>query len=326
MLQDFHLRIMGFNYKVSRNVKIKYQLEYRLLRGAIFLINLLPLPVIMALTQSIGWLVWVICPFRLPVTYSNLSTVFPDMEHPEKIRLLRNVYLQFIRTFGLIAILHRKRIFRMIQGAEISGREKLENALSQGKGVILTTFHGCWFEAYFAWFNSNNLPVSLVYQQQSNPLSDAYFIRQRQRYGKSLEHVHSQVGMRYYQEALGRNRILILSLDQNFNTGTVIPFFNRPHYCAKGAAILHLRTKAPVMTSVYYVKNRKLHIDFEDVPLPGYEQINEDNIRDISATSIRGYESFIREYPEQWFNLFHKLWSKTDYPERVPRTFRQVFF
>jgi Kdo2-lipid IVA lauroyltransferase/acyltransferase len=307
-------------------LKTKHKFEYGLLRGVIFLINLLPLPVIMALTQAIGWLVWIICPFRLRVTYSNLSTVFPDMGHPEKIRLLRNIYLQFIRTFGLIAILHRKRIFRMIRDAEISGKEKLETALSQGNGVILTTFHGFWFEAYFAWFNSNNLPVSLIYQQQSNPLSDAYFIRQRQRYGKSLEHVHSQVGMKFYQEALEKNRILIVSLDQSFHGGTVIPFFNRPLSCAKGTAILHLRTKAPVMTSVYYIKNGTLHIDFEDVPLPAYNEINEENIRDISATSIRGYEPFIRKYPEQWFNLFHRLWSKTDYPDSVPRTFRQIFF
>jgi Kdo2-lipid IVA lauroyltransferase/acyltransferase len=280
----------------------------------------------MALTQAIGWLVWIIYPFRLRVTYSNLSTVFPDMGHPEKIRLLRNVYLQFIRTFGLIAILHRKRIFKMIRDAEISGKEKLEKALSQGNGVILTTFHGFWFEAYFAWFNTNNLPVSLIYQQQSNPLSDAYFIRQRQRYGRSLEHVHSQVGTSFYQEALGKNRILIISLDQSFHKGTVIPFFNRPLSCAKGTAILHLRTKAPVMTSVYYVKNGKLHIDFEDVSLPAYNEINEETISDISTISIRGYESFIRKYPEQWFNLFHRLWSKTDYPKSVPRTFRQIFF
>jgi Kdo2-lipid IVA lauroyltransferase/acyltransferase len=307
-------------------VSIKYQLEYSLLRGIIFVINLLPLPVIMALTKGIGWLGWVIYPFRLRVAYSNLSTVLPNMGHPEKIRLLRNVYLQFIRTFGLIFILHRKQIFLMIKNAEISGRDKLERALSQGKGVILTTFHGCWFEAYFAWFNHNNLPVSLIYQQQSNPLSDAYFIRQRQRYGKSLEHLHSQVGMRYYQEALKNNRIVIISLDQSHYRGTVVPFFNRPLSCAKGAAILHLRTEAPVLTSVYYVKNGKLHIDFDNVPLPAYNEITEENIRDISATSIQCYESFIRENPEQWFNLFHRLWSKTDYPERVPRSFREIFF
>ncbi len=308
-------------------MKTKYHIEYGLLRGATALINVLPLPVIMAVTQCIGWLVWIVYPFRLRVAYSNLSTVLPQMGHADKIRLLKKVYFHFMRTFVLISILHRKKIFRIIKDAEITGREKLEQALSQGKGVILTTFHGFWFEAYFAWFNSNNLPVSLIYQQQNNPFSDAYFIRQRLRYGSSLEHLHTHTGMSSYQEALERNRILIISLDQSsFHKGCVVPFFNRPHHCAKGTAILHLRTGAPVMTSVYYVKDGKLHIDFDEVRLPSYQEINEENIRDISAISIKEYESFIRENPEQWFSLFHKLWTKTDYPKSVKRTLGQIFF
>jgi Kdo2-lipid IVA lauroyltransferase/acyltransferase len=307
-------------------VHIKHRFEYGTLRGLIFLINLLPLPVILVFAHIVGWFVWIFCPVRLRVAYSNLSTVLPTIGHAEKIRLLRGVYLQFVRTFGLIFILHRKRIFRMIRDAEISGRETLEKALAQGRGVILTTFHGFWFEAYFAWFNCNNLPTTLIYQEQSNPLSDAYFIRKRQRFGKSLEHLHSQVGIGHYQEALKRNRILIVSLDQSFHKGTVIPFFNRPLYCAKGTGILHLRTEAPVMTSVYYVKNGKFHIDFKDVRLPVYHEITEENIQEICTASIGGYETFIRDNPEQWFNLFHRLWSKKDYPKSVPRSLGQIFF
>ena len=307
-------------------MKIKYKIEYAVLRGLVFFINLLPLPVIMGFSSLVGWIVWVAFPVRLPVAYSNLSTVCPDMGHADKIRLLRDVYLQFVRTFGQIFILHRQKIFHMIQNAEISGREKLEKALAQGKGVILTTFHGCWFEAYFAWFNSHAIPTTLIYQQQSNPFSDAYFIRQRQRYGTSLEHMHSQVGIGHYQEALKRNRVLIISLDQNFHQkGTVIPFFDRPLHCAKGAGILHLRTQAPVMTSVYYVKDGVLHIDLDDVPLPAYDAISEENITRICASSIKPYESFIRENPQQWFNLFHRLWTKKDYPQRVPRSLGQIF-
>ncbi len=308
-------------------LKTKYHIEYGLLRGAISFINILPLPLITAVTYCIGWLIWIIFPFRLPVAYNNLSTVWPNSGHAEKLRLLKKVYLQFPQTFGLIFILHRKKIFRMIQNAEITGRSKLEKALAQGKGIILTTYHGFWFEAYFAWFNSNDLPTSLIYQRQNNPLSDAYFIRQRHRYGTSLEHLHTHVGMQSFQEALQRNRILIISLDQSsFHKGTVIPFFNRPLHCAKGTSILHLRSQAPVMSSIYYFKNGKFHIDFDDISLPEYDAINEKNIRDICTRSIKGYESFIRENPEQWFSLFHRLWTKTDYPKSVKRSLKQIFF
>jgi len=307
-------------------MKLKHKLEYALLRGTIFFINLLPIPVILFICTAIGYLAWVIFPFRIKVTYKNLSNVFPELDHSSKVRLLRRVYLQFTRTFGLVFILHRKSLIKLIKNAKISGLDKVEDALSQGKGVILTTIHASWFEAYFAWFNMSALPTSLIYKKQSNPLSDEFFVRQRQHYGTSLQQLSSYDGMKVYLQALTENRLLIVSLDQSFEgTGTRVPFFNQPVACAKGSAIMHLRTGAPVMTSVYYMKDGELHIDFDIVDLPDYSEISEENINDISARSIKLYEPFIRQYPEQWFSLFHRLWTKKRYSP-VKRSFREIFF
>ncbi|MFT5698064.1 MAG: KDO2-lipid IV(A) lauroyltransferase [Desulforhopalus sp.] len=304
----------------------KHKLEYALLRSVIFFLNLLPVQAILFLCTTIGYIAWVVFPFRLKVAYKNLSTVFPELDHSAKLRLMRKVYLQFTRTFGLVFILHRKSLLTLIENAEISGLEEVENALEDGKGVILTTIHASWFEAYFAWFNIKNLPTSLIYQKQSNPLSDEFFVRQRSRYGTSLEHLSSYDGMHAYQKALTDNRILIVSLDQSYShRGTVIPFFDTPVACAKGAPILHLRTGAPVFTSVYYMDKGKLHIDFAKIDLPTYEETNEETIKDIATRSIQLYEPFIRKYPEQWFSLFHRLWGKKDYPA-VKRSFKQIFF
>lgn len=307
-------------------MKIKHKLEYILLRSVIFFINLLPVPIILFLCTTIGYLAWVIFPFRIKVAYKNLSTVFPELDHDGKLRLLRKVYLQFTRTFGLVFILHRKSLTKLVANTRITGRDKIDAALQQGKGVILTTIHASWFEAYFAWFNIAGLPTSLIYQKQSNPLSDEYFVRQRCRYGTSLVHLSSYDGMKAYEKALSDNRLLIVSLDQSYTSrGTRVEFFNRPLACAKGAAILRLRNGAPVFTSVYYMKDGELHIDFAEVQLPHYDAINEENIQDISSRCIKLYEPFIRQYPEQWFSLFHRLWSKKDYPP-VKRSLRQIIF
>jgi len=307
-------------------MKLKHKLEYTLLRSTIFFINLLPVPVILFLCRAIGYFAWVVFPFRIKVAYNNLSTVFPELDHAAKIRLLRKVYLQFTQAFGLVFILHRKSLTKVIENAKITGRDKLEDALSQGKGVILTTIHASWFEAYFAWFNMSGLPTSLIYKKQSNPLSDRFFVRQRRHYGTSLQQLSSYEGMKVYQQALTDNRLLIVSLDQRYSgTGISINFFNRAVPCAKGTALLHLRSGAPVMTSVYYMQDGELHIDFDTVRLPDYKEINDENIKDISSRAIRMYEPFIRQYPDQWFSLFHRLWSKKGYSP-VKRSFRQIFF
>ncbi len=306
-------------------MRIKHTLEYILLRSVIFFINLLPVPAILALCAALGYLAWLVFPFRIKVAYKNLSTVFPELGHEDKLRLLRKVYLQFAKTFGLVFILHRKSLTRLVKNTRITGRDKLDRALQGGKGVILTTIHASWFEAYFAWFNIADLPTSLIYQKQSNPLSDDFFVRQRGRYGTSLTHLSSYDGMKAYEKALTENRLLIVSLDQSYTSrGASVLFFNRPLACAKGAAILHQRTGAPVFTSVYYMKDGQLHIDFDEVQLPQYDEINEQNIIDISSRCVRLYEPFIRAYPEQWFSLFHRLWSKKNYPP-VKRSIKQIF-
>jgi Kdo2-lipid IVA lauroyltransferase/acyltransferase len=281
---------------------------------------------ILTLCTVIGYLAWVIFPFRIKVAYNNLSTVFPERSHEEKLHLLRKVYLQFTRTFGLVFILHRKSLTKLVKNTRISGRDKIDHALLGGKGVILTTIHASWFEAYFAWFNIANLPTSLIYQKQSNPLSDQFFVQQRRRYGTSLTHLSSYDGMKLYEKALQDNQLLIVSLDQSYTSrGASVLFFNRPLSCAKGVAILHQRTGAPVFTSVYYMKEGELHIDFDEVLLPKYNEINDQSIIDISSRCIKLYEPFIRAYPEQWFSLFHRLWSKKDYLP-VKRSLSQIFF
>lgn len=73
------------------------------------------------------------------------------------------------------------------------------------------------------------------------------------------------------------------------------------------------------------MKDDKLHIDFDTVDLPKYDEVNEANIQDVTQKSIRKYESHIREYPEQWFSLFHKLWSKKGY-SKVKRSLTETLF
>lgn len=305
---------------------LKYRLEYAALRLTVFIVNLLPLFIINGLTSFLAWLVWTVFPFRLPVAYFNISTVFPSMDNGDKLQIIRKAYRQFFRAAGLILVIHRKKIKRMIEQAEISGIDLLDQALAENKGVILTTYHGCWFEAYFAWFSSNHRPTSLIYQQQSNPLCDAFFLRQRRRYGSSLVHLNSLEKLQVYQKALDQGRLLIISLDQNYtDNGTPVTMFGKEFACARGTALLHLKTGAPVLTSVYYVQNGQLHIDFERVEMPRYTVINDENIKEISNLSIRYYEKTIEAFPDQWFSLFHRLWQKQGYQKKINRSLKDIF-
>lgn len=291
----------------SRSIAIrtKHLAEYLLLLLSFFFINLLPLFLIDFFTSIISRAIWFFCPFRITVAYDNLSIVFPDKSHASKLRIIHDAYHRFVHAAGLIFVIHRKRVAQLINQAEINGLDILDKALSEGKGVILTTYHGCWFEAYFAWFSKGDRPTSLIYKRQKNPLCDRFFVNLRRRYGTSLKHIDKYEKLDTYRQELDHGQIVIISLDQNYtDNGTPVKLFDHEFSCARGTALLHLKTGAPVLTSVYYMRDNALHIDFERVDLPQYHEINNDTIKDISNRSIIGYEKTIQAYPDQWFSLF----------------------
>ena len=93
---------------------IKYRLEYTGLRFVVFFVNLLPLFVINATTALLGSLVWILFPFRLPVAYHNISTIFPTKPHSDKLFFLKKAYRHFFYAAGLILVIHRKKMVEMI--------------------------------------------------------------------------------------------------------------------------------------------------------------------------------------------------------------------
>ncbi|MFM9012524.1 MAG: lysophospholipid acyltransferase family protein, partial [Gemmatimonadota bacterium] len=68
----------------------------------------------------------------------------------------------------------------------VEGREVLEAAYAQGKGVILAAGHiGNW-ELSGAWLGASGLPVDGITMHMANPLSDRFFARTRARHAAPI--------------------------------------------------------------------------------------------------------------------------------------------
>jgi KDO2-lipid IV(A) lauroyltransferase len=223
-------------------------------------------------------------------------------------------------------LINRKSFRKKILAARVTGLDELHSALSKKKGVILTTVHLGSFQAFCAWLNLRDLPATVIYQEQGNPYSDKLFIQQRESSGTSLKHVSKNAGMAEYQRILGENRLLTILVDQFFSSGTNVEFFGKETLLAKGVAVLHQRTGAPVFYSVCYFSDDRLNIELREIKLPATSaEINEESINLIMNRVISEYEPFIREHPEEWFNLFHKIWKLSGYPARISRSWRDIF-
>ena len=100
-----------------------------------------------------------------------------------------------------------------------------------------------------AWLGKNGYQTCGIIQKQSNKGSDLFFREKRESYGMNQIYKRSPLNKAY--EVLKENKILILASDQDAkHKGVIVNFFENETSVPKGAALFHLKTKAPIIFSV----------------------------------------------------------------------------
>jgi len=111
------------------------------------------------------------------------------------------------------------------------------------------------------------------------------------------------------RDALARNRIVALLMDQDSRgAGVFVPFFGRPARTPPGAAVLALRTHAPVVT--VFIRRRPAGghlISFERVPVES--GAGKGQIAELTARFTGAIEAAIRRAPAEWV-WWHERWRR----------------
>jgi len=190
----------------------------------------------------------------------------------------------------------------------VEGRDVLEAAYAQGKGVILAAGHiGNW-ELSGAWLGASGLPVDGITMHMANPLSDRFFARTRERLGMRV--IFDDEAVRAVPRALRENRAIGFVSDQSAKglASTIVPFFGRPARTPRGAAVFAMRGDVPIVfiSAIRQPDGRYLE-RFEAVPLVR----TGDRDADVDATVLRYtqvLERLVRAHPEQYF-WQHRRWK-----------------
>ncbi len=246
---------------------------------------------------------------------ANLRECFPDRTAGELMRIARSSF----RNLG-VSIVEILR-FPLLSREEVNefvsweGREHLDTALRQGRGVVLATGHiGNW-ELFGASLALNGYPITVVARE----------LRSR-RYNEILCGLRRQVGMQiiFRGESMYRglrhlrqNGILAILADVDTKVpGGFVDFFGRPAFTPYGPAAVALKSGAaliPMFIRRLPGYTHRIHVlrPLDPVRTGSWES-------DLVANTQRlttAMEEFIREYPDQW-NWFHERW-KTAAPARA---------
>jgi Kdo2-lipid IVA lauroyltransferase/acyltransferase len=288
---------------------IAHRLEYAALRAFSGALSLLDVREAARAAGAFAELGYAPLGIRRGVTERQIAAAFPDWsaEHVEAIA--RESY----RNLGRVAI-EATLLSRGSPGNVLAlfgpspSWDVVETAHARGKGVILVAGHlGNW-ELSGAYVAAKGVPVHPIARGMSNPLSDAYFRRTRERLGMHI--MHDQEAVRRAPRVLREGHTVGFLSDQATVglASTFIPFFGRPAKTPRGAAVFALRGDYPVVL-IQAVRQADERYEFvaEEIPVT-HSGDRERDVDDVMIRFSQALERMVRKYPGQYF-WQHRRWK-----------------
>jgi KDO2-lipid IV(A) lauroyltransferase len=157
-----------------------------LLLGVMWLLQMLPLPLLAVLGNGLGRLLFAVAGSRRQVALRNLELCFPDMPQAERLRLAREHFRWLGRSIlerSLLWFASAERLKKMIH---VEGDVKLAEHSDRPVMWLVPHFMGLDVAGVAVLLFQNQYACSM-YQQQSNPVMDDIIRKGRLRFGDKAE-------------------------------------------------------------------------------------------------------------------------------------------
>ena len=189
---------------------------------------------------------------------------------------------------------------------EFEGREELNRAMAEGRGVILVTGHiGSW-ELGALYLQSLGYNLHVVAGVQMNTLLTGALREAKEKRG--IEVINPEDSSRKILKALQSNGIIALLVDGNVYTGGVEwPLFGRPTRVPDGPVRLAKASRAPVVGGYCRrVGDNRFAIHVESIL--GIRDLETLSDEESLAKVYGAFERFVRENADQWC-IFRRIWG-----------------
>ena len=269
-------------------------------------IGALPVPAALAVGRTLGRGAHAVLGAPRRLARQHLALAFPELDDRARARLARDTFEHAGQSFaelGLWPTLARDPGY--VQG----NFEVLDAALAEGRGALAITGHAGNWELLAATVAARGSRLSVVARRVNDDRFDALIRRFRGARGMEILLRDAPDFLARVRTALADNRVVAILMDQDSRgAGVFVPFFGRLAHTPPGAAVLALRTRAPVVTVFIRRRPEGGHrITFERVPIdrtPGTGQI-----ATLTARFTAAIEAAIRRAPAEWV-WWHERWRR----------------
>jgi KDO2-lipid IV(A) lauroyltransferase len=293
--------------------QLRYRLEYALLRTVIGFLNLFPDGIAEAAGAALGRLGYWPLRIRRRVAEDNVRRAFPEQDETWVQRIVAASYAHIGRELIVMLRLSRLTPEKVRERTDAIDFEHHERRFRElGRGAVVAAGHlGNW-EIGAAIAASRGIPMHAIAVKQKNPLFNGYIVRTRRRLG--VEIIYRSHANREALRALRQGHAVAFASDQNAGrAGIFVPFFGRLASTFRGAAVLAVRTGAPLILALpLRHADGRYSLALEEVEVDREGELDDVVYRMTAAFTAR-LEAAIRRTPEQYL-WQHRRW-KTRPPE-----------
>jgi KDO2-lipid IV(A) lauroyltransferase len=259
----------------------------------------------------IGLSFYLVDPAHRRLAVAQLRGAFPVRSEAECRAIARATFAHFGRL--LVALLRFGRFTpdEIRSRIEIEGAERVEAALSGGRGVLMFTGHFGYWELQGLVHALVLSPASVVARPLDNPYLHRFLDRTRRSTGNRVIYRHG--ALRRVLRALEANEGVAVLIDQHIQPADAVSvdFFNRPAATTAALATLALRTGAPLIpVFALPLPGGRLRLVYEHpVPLPPAD--SPDPVRELTQRCTDVLEMYVRRHPHLWLWM-HRRWRESD--------------
>ncbi|MEK7273731.1 MAG: lysophospholipid acyltransferase family protein [Candidatus Desantisbacteria bacterium] len=286
---------------------MRKHIEYYFLKILETVFSLFPFRISRKIGMCLGGIAYLFDRRHRLIARENLCAVFKDKNLQEIDKIVKRVYLnlgQNLAEFFYIPWIDRRSVDRFV---EINGKEYMDSALAQGKGVINVIGHFGNWELINPIYRVFGYPLTAVAYPQNNELTNEVINQYRTSSGAVI--VSKEETYKNLVEILKQGGLLCLAADQDAGGhGIFVDFLGKQASTAKGPAILALRTSAPIIITCLIRKGA----GYQMIMTKPLELVRTGSWKEDVLTNTRLWckmlEDYIYQYPDQWFWL-HRRWK-----------------
>lgn len=267
-----------------------------------------PRPLLLGVGWVLGSLYYLLIPKMRRRAVEHMMPAL-DISEAEAKKLVRASFINMARNvLDILAMpmLNEKNLSEYI---EIDHLERMQEALSEGHGVVVLTGHvGCW-EWLSAAFTLNGIPVSAIAKPQPNI-----------EYTRVLDDLRATIHVEIFSRgtseliaaarALKRGRLLGFLADQDGGPGgAFIEFLGRTASTPLGPAVFSRKFKSPVVPAfILRQPNGKHKVLVGEIMWCPDTGDSDRDLHEFTVQMTAIVEKIIRENPTQWI-WFQKRWN-----------------